>query len=62
MFIGTYIIVIVEEKNTKLMSFDNLLHFLWGQHVSDINMPITGACDYSVELSHWSHCSWFDVC
>jgi len=21
-----------------------------------------GACDYSVELSHWSYCSWFDVC
>jgi len=22
----------------------------------------SGACDYSVELSHWSYCSWFDVC
>jgi len=21
-----------------------------------------GACDYSVELPHWSYCSWFDVC
>ena len=21
----------------------------------------SGACDYSVELSHWSYCSWFDV-
>jgi len=20
------------------------------------------ACDYSVELPHWSYCSWFDVC
>jgi len=20
-----------------------------------------GACDYSVELPHWSYCSWFDV-
>ena len=22
----------------------------------------SGACDYSVELPHWSYCSWFDVC
>jgi len=21
-----------------------------------------GACDYFVELPHWSYCSWFDVC
>jgi len=24
--------------------------------------PSSGACDYSVELTHWSYCSWFDVC
>jgi len=24
--------------------------------------PSSGACDYSVELPHWSFCSWFDVC
>ena len=24
--------------------------------------PSSGACDYSIELSHWSYCSWFDVC
>jgi len=24
--------------------------------------PSSGACDYSVELLHWSYCSWFDVC
>ena len=23
---------------------------------------ISGACDYSVELPHWSYCSWFEVC
>jgi len=23
--------------------------------------PSSGACDYSVELLHWSYCSWFDV-
>ena len=22
----------------------------------------SGACDYSVELPHWSYHSWFDVC
>ena len=24
--------------------------------------PLSGACDCSVELPHWSCCSWFDVC
>jgi len=24
--------------------------------------PSSGPCDYSVELSHWPYCSWFDVC
>jgi len=24
--------------------------------------PSSGACNYSVELQHWSYCSWFDVC
>jgi len=24
--------------------------------------PSSGACDYSVELPHWSYCSLFDVC
>jgi len=24
--------------------------------------PSSGACDYYVELPHWSYCSWFDVC
>jgi len=24
--------------------------------------PSSGACDYSVELPHFSYCSWFDVC
>ena len=24
--------------------------------------PSSGACDYSVELPHWSYYSWFDVC
>jgi len=24
--------------------------------------PSSEACDYSVELPHWSYCSWLDVC
>ena len=24
--------------------------------------PSSGTCDYSIELPHWSYCSWFDVC
>jgi len=24
--------------------------------------PSSGACDCSVELPHWSYCSWFDEC
>ena len=24
--------------------------------------PSSGACEYSVELPHWSCCSWFGVC
>jgi len=24
--------------------------------------PSSLACDYSVELPHWSYCSWFDMC
>jgi len=24
--------------------------------------PSAGACDNSVELPHWSYCSWFDAC
>jgi len=24
--------------------------------------PSSAACEYSVELPHWSYCSWYDVC
>ena len=24
--------------------------------------PSSVACDYSVELPHWSYCRWFNVC
>ena len=40
MFIGLYIIVIVEEQKTNLMSLAILFHCLCAQHVSDINISI----------------------
>ena len=40
MFIGPCIIAIVHEWNTNLMSLAVLLHFLYAQHVSDINISI----------------------
>ena len=39
-FIGRHIIVIVEEWKTNLMSLAILFHFLYAQHVSDINISI----------------------
>ena len=39
-----------------------LFHFLCAQHVSDINISISGACDCVVELPHRSSCSQFVVC
>ena len=40
MFIGPCIIVIVEELETNLMSLLYLLHLIFAQHVSNINMSI----------------------
>jgi len=40
MYIGPYVIVIVEEEKTNLMSLAILFHFLCAQHVSDINISI----------------------
>jgi len=36
------------------MSLAILLHFLFAQHVSDINIFIIRSLNYSVELPHWS--------
>ena len=44
------------------MSLVILFHFLCAQHFRTLIYPSSGACDYSVELRHWSYCSWFDVC
>ena len=40
MFIGPYIIAIVDELRTKFMSLAILFHLLCAQHVSDINISI----------------------
>jgi len=52
-----------ELKNKKLTRCHLLFLFysLETQHVSGINMPISGVCDYIVELPHWQFCSWFAV-
>jgi len=39
------------------MSLAILFHFLCAQHVLVLKYPSPGACDYSVELPHWSYCS-----
>ena len=44
------------------MSVAILFHFLCAQHVSDINISSSGACDCVVELPHRSSCSQFVVC
>jgi len=43
------------------MSLANLFHFLCAQHVSDINISIIRSLRLSVELPHWSYCSWVNV-
>jgi len=44
------------------MSLAILFHFLRAQKFRTLIYPSSGACDYSVELPHWSYCSWLDVC
>ena len=43
------------------MALAILFHFLCAQHVSDINISSSGACDYSVELPHRS-CVLLSMC
>ena len=62
MFIGPCIVVIVEEKRP---TWCHLLFYFTSYVLSmfrTLIYPSSGACDYSVELPHWSYCSWFDVC
>jgi hypothetical protein len=72
MFIGSCIVVIVEDWKTNLMLLAILFHFLCAQHVSDINISIirilrlcywitTSVVLFSVRcvLEFW--CGWFWV-
>jgi len=38
-----------------------ILFLLCSQHLSDINIYIIKSLRVSVELPHWSYCSWFDA-
>ena len=44
------------------MSLAVLFHFLLLNMIRTLIYPSSRACDYSVELPHWSCCSWLDVC
>ena len=72
MFIGPCIIAIVDEWKTDLMSLAILFHLLCAQHVSDINISITGSLRlcwwittsvvlFSVRCVLEIWCSWFWV-
>ena len=43
-----------------------LLLFYFNSYVLNMYWTLiyasSGACNYSVELLHWSYCSWFNVC
>jgi len=67
--------VVIQQNSRKLLMMDILMsetcwaHKNWNYFTSYVqNMfrtliyPSSGFCDYSVELPHWSYCSWFDVC
>ena len=42
----------------SLFYFTSYVIYMFGTLI----YPSSGACDYSVELPHWSYCSLFDVC
>ena len=54
--------MIVEEQKTNMMSLAIFFTSCVFNIFRTLIYPSTGACDYSVELPHWSYCSWFDVC
>ena len=51
----------IDEWKTNLMSLVVLFHLLCPQHVSDISILSSGACDCVDELPHRSSCSQFVV-
>ena len=65
MFIGPCIIVIVEEWKTNLMSLAILFHFLYAQHVSDINIAIIRSlrlcCLITTSVVLFCKDGWFNI-
>ena len=55
MYIGPYIIVIVEESKTNLMS--QFIKFYFSSSLLNIFRtliyPLSGACDFSIVSQHW---------
>ena len=57
MFIGPCIILIVEKRETNLMSLALLFHYLLLNMFGMLVHPSSGACDLFVELFHVLYCS-----
>ena len=57
MFIGPCIILIVEQRQTNLMSLALLFHYLMLNLFRMLVHPSSGACDLFVELFHGLYCS-----
>ena len=57
MFIGPYIILIVEKRETNLMSLASLFHYLMLNMFRMLIHPSSGACDLFVVLFHGLYCS-----
>ena len=57
MFIGPCIILILEQRETNLMSLALLFHHLMLNMFRMLIHPSSGACDLFVELFHGLYCS-----
>jgi len=57
MFIGPCIILIVELRDTNLMSLALLFHYLLLNMFRMLIHPSSGACDLFAELFHGLYCS-----
>jgi len=64
MFIGPCIILIIEERETNMMSLALLFHYLMLNMFRMLMHPSSGACNLCVELFHglyWSGSMWVGV-
>ena len=57
MFIGPCIILIVQQRETNLMSLAFLFHYFMLNMFRMLIHPSSGACDLFVELFHGLYCS-----